>query len=113
MSNRQAKKRVKKKTSKPKIKNRLKYKNEWEYHFYSIDGEEVEKLREVKIAGKCYNVFRRIEHNTVYDMGHTYECSSSRYYIYIDFAGATLPLMLDEMIKAGVVVVATKFAFRK
>lgn len=108
-----SKPKAKKKTAKSKIKDRLKYKNEWEYHLYSVDKKEVARLREVKIAGKRYDVFHRVEDNTVYDMGHTYQCSSRRYHIYIDFAGARLPMPLDELIKEGVVVVATKFAFRK
>lgn len=99
--------------SKLKKKSRVSYRNDWEYHAYTIRRKNIEELREVEIGSKKHKVFAVIDCATAYDMGHSYDVASARYYIKIPFAGVQARIYLDEIIKAGAKVFATKYMLRE
>jgi hypothetical protein len=98
-----------KKSRKKSRKNRLTYKNDWEYRIYFVDGEEINALREVEIAGEKHQVFSWNGTEMVYDMGHKYTCTSLRHFINISFAGKKLPMALETILDKRIAVTATKF----
>lgn len=95
--------------SKLKKAKKLAYKNDWGYHAYTIGGKNIESLKEVEINGKKYKVCANVNSEIVYDMGHSYEVASNRYYVKIPFAGVYVNVYLDDIVKARGKVLPTKY----
>lgn len=104
---------MKKSAKKRTKRNRLTYKNDWEYRIYFVDDEEIEALREVEIAGEKFAVFSWNETDLVYDMGHKYTCTSLRHFINVSLAGKKLPMALEVILDKKIAVTATKFELYK
>lgn len=94
---------------KTKQKNKLRYYNDWGYHLYSVGKTNIRKLQEVCIGKKKYKVKGRTDTESIYDMGHTYDVSSTKYYVPVKFFGVTIDLDLCELLRKNVDVIVTKF----
>lgn len=82
----------------------IKYREDWGVHRYIVDGEDVDRIRSVKINGQKHDVVGRRESTPVSDMGHDYVAYSTRYFVKADVSGVEVLVALEEFIKGGATV---------
>jgi len=60
----------------------LKYRNNWESHEYTVGKDkEVKTIKKVTIRGTVFKVKSFQDTRTVHDHGHTYDTTSTQFYI--------------------------------
>lgn len=63
------------------MKNRLTYKNNWEADSYFVGDKEIVTLSKISVNGKEFKVTHATVSVPYNDMGHTYDGTSTHYFI--------------------------------
>jgi len=97
------------------MSNRLKFRNTWDYHIYSVGAvadADVTSLSSVKIGPKKYRVITEYIGVHGSDMGNPYTSYSNHYFVEEKVFGKKLRFDLATLIGKGVKVEAVKFTIR-
>lgn len=102
---------------KMKLKNplpRLKYRNNWEYDQYLVNGKLITSLKEVIINGYIYKVKSRQVSVPYSDMGQQGYSCSTHYFVKEKVFGVTMEFDLNTIVgKKGALVLASEYTLEK